>query len=294
MKKTIYNLINKFGYSIENKANRQIELEKPLKKFSTLQNFNLIIQAKNYVLNLDKKFSNFSISNIKEGFLVSFLNLKIYVESLEEFNILNEVFVLNDYNYNTTEDSVLIDIGTNIGITSLFFSRLRYIKAIYAFEPILDTFEQAEYNFDLNKDVCKIKSFKNVGLGMDNRTETFLFNKRIKGNTGIRGKLSPSYSNSKNVEEKDVKICEASEEFNKIFKNLNGEKVIVKMDCEGAEYEIIQNLKESGILNQIDVLLLEWHDKGSKVLEDKLLSAGFNCFLQDLSPITGMIYAYKT
>ncbi len=293
MKKAIYRLINKFGYSIENKANRQKELEKPLIKFNTLLNFNLLVQAKNYVINLDSKFSNFSITNHKEGFLINFLDLKIYVESLEEFNILNEVFVNNDYNYKTTENSILIDIGTNIGITSLFFSKLRYIKAIYAFEPILDTFEQAKYNFSLNKNISKVKSFKNIGLGMNNRSETFFYNKRTKGNTGIRGELSPSYSNQKNTETRDVIICDVSVEFDEILKNLSGEKVIVKMDCEGAEYEIIENLHKSGILNKIDVLLIEWHDKGSRVIEDTLLDCGFCLFSQKLSPITGMIYAYK-
>lgn len=293
MKKAMYKLINKLGYSIENKAKRQKELEKPLKKFNNLKNFSLIVQAKNYVINLDEKFSNFKISNHKEGFLVRFLDLEVYIESLEEFNILNEVFVNNEYNYNTTENSVLIDIGTNIGTTSLFFSRLGFIKAIYAFEPIVDTFKQAEYNFRLNKNVSKIKSFKNVGLGMTNHTDTFLFNKRIKGNTGIRGRLSPSYSSNKFVEERQVLIREASCEFEEIFRELNKEKVIVKMDCEGAEYEIIKNLHKSGILNKIDVLLIEWHDQGSNIIEDTLLDSGFYFFSQNLSPITGMIYAFK-
>lgn len=294
MKKILYKLINKLGYSVENKANRRKEAEKQLKKFTSLQNFNLILQAKNYVLNLDNEFTNFSISNKNNGFIVSFLDLHIYVESLEEFNILNEVFVLNDYNICTTKKSILVDIGANIGITSLFFSRQDYIKAIYAYEPILDTFKQAEYNLGLNKDINKVKSFKNIGLGKDNRKETFLYNKRIKGNTGIRGKLSPSYANNKNLEERDVKICDASEEIGEIFKDIKGEKVIVKMDCEGAEYEIIENLYVSGYLNKIDVFLIEWHDKGSKIIEDILLDSGFFLFSQNLGPVTGMIYAYKT
>lgn len=294
MKKVIYKLINKLGYSIENKSHRKLEQEKSLERFRSLEKFNLIVLAKNYVLNLDSKFENLNISNLNDGFLVSFLDYKIYIESLEEFNILNEIFVNHDYNFLTNDKSVIIDIGTNIGITSLFFSAQNYVKEIYAYEPIIDTYKQAEFNFQMNQDISKVKSFKNIGLGKDNREEFFLFDKNTKGNTGIRGKMSQSYANSSNAEERKVQICNASNELKKIFEGLNGEKVIVKMDCEGAEYEIIENLFESGLLNRIDVFLIEWHDKGSRLLEDILLDSGFGCFSLNLNKVSGMIYAYRT
>jgi FkbM family methyltransferase len=286
-------LINKLGYSIENKANRKKEMEKPLKKFRNLQNFNLLILAKNYVLNLDNKFENLRIENHKEGFLVSFLDVSIYVESLEEFHILNEVFVNNDYNFITNEKSILIDIGANIGITSLFFSMCNYIDKIYAFEPVKDTFEQAKYNFNLNDEICKVERIKNIGLGENDRKETFLFDKNTKGNTGVRGELSPSYSNNPNALERSVQICNASLEIEKILSKTKDKNVIVKMDCEGAEYEIIENLYESNIINQIDVILLEWHDKGSESIEAILTKVGFDIFSLSLGPITGVIYAKK-
>ena len=90
-----------------------------------------------------------------------------------------------------------------------------------------------------------------------------------------------------------MQIREASSEFEEIFRELNKEKVIVKMDCEGAEYEIIENLYKSGLLGKIDVLLMEWHDKGSDRLEKTLLDSGFECFSQNINSISGMIYAYK-
>ena len=293
MKKVIYNLINRLGYNIENKKRIRRELIKPLEKFGDLENFNLLVQAKNYILNLDNKFDNLNIVNHKEGFIVSFSDLKIYVESLEEFHILNEVFINEDYRFINKNNAILIDIGANIGITSLFFSKFNYIYKIYGFEPIQETYKQAIYNLQLNKNIHKVEWIKNIGLGKDDRKETFLFDKNTKGNTGVRGLLSPSYTNNRGAIETDVLICDASVEIINILNENKDKKVIVKMDCEGAEYEILDNLYKSGVINKIDVILLEWHDKGFKLIEDILLKSGFDFFAKDFSPVAGMVYAYK-
>ena len=145
----------------------------------------------------------------------------------------------------------------------------------------------------MNKNIHKVEWIKNIGLGKDDRKETFLFDKNTKGNTGVRGLLSPSYTNNRGAIETDVLICDASVEIINILNENKDKKVIVKMDCEGAEYEILDNLYKSGVINKIDVILLEWHDKGFKLIEDILLKSGFDFFAKDFSPVAGMVYAYK-
>lgn len=293
MKKLLYKIISKLGYRIENKSTQRQQLIKPLLKYSQLQNFNIIVLAKNYVLNLEERFSDFTIDNHKDGFLVSFDGLKMYIESLEEFHILNEVFVKQDYGFKTNNRSILIDIGVNIGTTSLFFSKYRYIDKIYGFEPVEITYNQAKYNLELNKGIHKVEFLKNVGLGKNDRKETFFFSSKIKGNTGLRGTLSPSYSQANSTDEVEVQLKDASAELSKIIDANDNKKIIVKMDCEGAEYEILENLKASNVLNKIDVILLEWHDDGYELIEQILLEARFNFITQNINSISGMVYAYK-
>jgi FkbM family methyltransferase len=293
MKKIIYSFINKLGYRIEKKIRDRKLIAPYLNKFNIEENYNILFDAKFYIKNLDNKFKNLTIKNHNDGFIIGFLDLNIYVESVEEFFILNEIFIREDYNFISGSQSIVIDIGANIGITSLFFSRLDYVDKIYGFEPVKDTFDQAQYNLALNKDIQKVFCLKNIGLGKNPRKEVFVFDKECKGNTGIRGLASPSYSNNSNARAREVIIASATAEIGEIIKENQDRRVVVKMDCEGGEYEILEDLYESGLINKIDVLILEWHDQGSKSIEKTLLDSGFDYFLKNFDSSTGMIYAFK-
>lgn len=292
MKNSLYKLINKIGYRIENKNKIKASQIASLKRFGISENFELLFKSRNFINDLESKFPDLRIKNHNDGFVLSFSDVNLYVESVEEFYIINEVFVEEEYKFKTSESVVLIDIGTNIGTASLFFSLLDNVEKIYCFEPVLATYNQAKYNFSINESTKKVAAINNFGLGKNDRDEIFIFDKQVKGNTGVRGKMSSSYSNNSTTEEVQVKIKSAASEIQKIIDSNSHSKIVVKMDCEGAEYEIFESLT-SDIISQIDVFMIEWHDKGSKVIEDTLLKNGFNLFLKDLAPNAGIIYASK-
>ena len=60
--------------------------------------------------------------------------------------------------------------------------------------------------------------------------------------------------------------------------------VVVKMDVEGAEYELIPHMAEMSIWTVVDYLLIEWHLPGvpealifqAKAAEEKLRAQGVN------------------
>ena len=62
---------------------------------------------------------------------------------------------------------------------------------------------------------------------------------------------------------------------------------------EATENFLIKNIYESKLLKKIDVIVLEWHDKGPYMIEEILKDSGFDFFSRSLSSVSGMIYAFK-
>ena len=119
-----------------------------------------------------------------------------------------------------------------------------------------------------------------------------LYNSQAKGNCGIRLGLSLVLDKD-NAEEIEINIKDIGEVLPDLFIRHPEQKKILKIDCEGAEYEIVEKLSELNLLDEIDVLLIEWHDKGAKAIEDLLVENNFRIISRYLTSITGMIYAFK-
>ncbi|NER12184.1 FkbM family methyltransferase [Leptobacterium flavescens] len=293
MKKTVNKIMGGLGYVIKRKTNPEHIFDRDLPEYRNHNNKALLVRAQGHIKKLKKYFPELRIEDHKNGCIIGLSGVNVFVENVEEFFILNEVFTEQDYQFSSPEELVLIDIGANIGISSLFFSLQENVKRIYAYEPVKDTFEQAELNFSLNKEISKVVSFNNFGIGKDTRKEVFSFNKEIKGNTGIRGKMSGSYAAVENTVEREVLIKPFDEEIKKIRQENSENRIAVKMDCEGAEYEIFDHLNESGAINQIDYFMIEWHDRGPEEIEKVLLANNFEFFSRKLALNAGMIYAIK-
>lgn len=252
----------------------------------------LVLNSAGYLFVIKKYLPELRLESHKEGILAHFKDLRLYIESSEEFFIIKEVFVEKDYNLVSNQSFVVFDIGMNIGISSLFFALKNNVTQIYSFEPVVTTYNQAVYNLELNPAYSnKIKAF-NFGLGGFSRVEKVLYNSQAKGNCGIRLESSLVIDKD-NAKEIDINIKNISEVLPDLMAKHSGQKKVLKIDCEGAEYEIVQKLSDTNVLADIDVLLIEWHDKGAKMLEEVLVANDFRVISRHLTSITGMIYAFK-
>jgi FkbM family methyltransferase len=293
MKKYIHKVLKKLGYKISSISQKEQDLKKLIVGFGVQNDTNdLVLKSASYLFEIKKYFPELALHSHKEGILTRFNDLKLYIESSEEFFIIKEVFIEKDYNLLSNENFVVFDIGMNIGISSLFFALNKNVDKIYSFEPVLTTYDQASYNLELNQTYStKIEAF-NYGLGGFTRVEKVLYNSQAKGNCGIRLESS-LVIDKKDANEIEIAIKNIGEVLPNFLAKHPLEKKVLKIDCEGAEYEIIQKLSDTNLLSDIDVLLIEWHDKGAKILEDILTANEFRVVSRHLTSITGMIYAFK-
>lgn len=152
------------------------------------------------------------------------------------------VMLRKDYG-EAKSNATIIDIGANIGTYSIHAALAPHTK-VYAYEPLAETFSKLEENIRLNKLGKKIKAFKLGVAARRGKRKLYLSSNSPFHSMHAKSK---NYVNIENITLKDVF------EHNKI-KRCD----ILKMDCEGAEYEILYNVSKK-YLKRIKELRLEYH-----------------------------------
>ena len=221
-----------------------------------------------------------------------FDDFKIQIVSANELFIINEIFSNNCYNFSLAHAGSfnVIDVGMNVGLASLFFANKKDVSKVFSFEPFPQTFALANRNFERSPDLArKIKSF-NFGLGNGERTEASLFNPYASGTSGA---FLKSNSRGRNVVEQSILIKDASSTIADIIE-ANGERpFVLKIDCEGAEYEIMESLIGGGFPEEVIAILMEWHGSVARKLADNIVQLGFKLVNTSIGHNTGLIYAMR-
>lgn len=216
--------------------------------------------------------------------------INFFIHFADELYVINEVFVSREYNFRTMDEIVVIDIGLNIGATSLFFASQKNVKHVYSYELFGPTYEVAQRNLSIN-DASKIASY-NVGLGKNTREMTLSYSPANKARMGLFGlPVSEQFPDAREV---TVSVKDVAEEVIKIGQLQPGVKKVCKMDCEGAEFEILERLFQSKAADLIDVFIIEWHTTDELNIEVQFLQNGFDVIMPTSdNPHTGLLYAFK-
>jgi FkbM family methyltransferase len=239
---------------------------------------------------ITEKGAKFSITD-DDKLLFQMGQTLIEIEHEEELYIANEIFNDCTYGFLVSDDITVIDIGSNIGVSLLYYNQFDNIRNIIGFEPVPITFDRLKRNLSINGNPSKI-TINNFGLGNCNRTDTFLFSDEYKGSVGVVG-LKDSPKKSGSLSSVKVSIRDCKEIFDEIFSaDVKSEnRLLLKIDCEGGEYEIIPHMYNLGYLDHFDFVVMEWH--GNRYAELFEYFTSFNCFYYKNSPSTGMLYALK-
>lgn len=229
---------------------------------------------------------------------------RIKVRSVGELNNVREVLANHTYHYfvNNDRKDLVFDVGMNIGAASLYFLQNERTEKIYAYEPFKETYLAARDNLqEFLQYKEKIEIFQ-YGISNENSTRLVGFNRNMTcGQSTIVDLREQVYRKYRDIglvetdeEEKEViEVRDVAEVFLPIIQNYPDCNIILKMDCEGEEYGIIERLFQKRILPRITFIMMEWHYRGKDNILKYLKEAGFSYWCSDKSEDMGLIYGYK-
>lgn len=163
--------------------------------------------------------------------------VEITINSDADESVFSEIFTEREYKVIESviekAKNPIIDIGAHVGMFSVYCAVLNQAVKIFAYEPDEDNFAAMKDNLQLNN--VKNVVMKNVAVGGEIGSRT-LYVSRDSHNHSL---LSEEASGDFSGEEKLVNVVtlERILEQNKLTR-----VSLVKMDCEGAEFEILENL----------------------------------------------------
>jgi len=260
----------------------------PVKRWRTSIRYRLVVNPRLQYQLLNQGFT------LNDGVMTTPQGVCIDVSDTADcpLYLVREVFVKSEYNLDIGRESVLIDIGMNRAAVSLRFAANENIKSVYAFEPFRPTFELAKRNLELNPQLSEKIHASNVGLGRKDATLELPYEITA---TGGMSTTHDVFKGKKNVNKETVVIKDAAKEIATILKENTKRYIIIKCDCEGAEFEIFDRLDEQGLVGRIDVVIMEYHFEPSDKLVEILNREGFAVQRKIASrrAKTGYIYAVR-
>jgi FkbM family methyltransferase len=173
------------------------------------------------------------------------------------------VFLKHDYfpsGFNIQEGDIVVDMGSHRGVF-VAYAQKAGASRVYAFEP-------DQENYSELKELIANNFFKNVTANNFAIAKQTGKTKMMKSSKSTRNSLVLDKDEfTKEAEYQEVKSLNINEALKDIKK-----VDFLKMDIEGAEYEVIESCSKK-TFNKIHKLVLEYHlfnGKSPSVLKDRL------------------------
>jgi len=202
-------------------------------------------------------YQNENISNLslaREGISFRYKDFPVIINPARSSD-LEAVFFKEEYNFLNVKDRDVIDIGMNIGDSTIYFA-LNGARRVIGLEPYAYAFSYAEKNVKLNN--LQNVIILNAGYGKDSKI--------IVGNYITS---SPGSSLIASNDGKEIQIYSLKTLLNKY----EIENAVLKMDCEGCEYNLLE--EDCEVLRRFNLIQIEYH-YGYEKLKEKLEKCGFN------------------
>jgi len=194
-------------------------------------------------------------SNIYKDFILQNIPFRFYdsIWSCTSEIVAREINENPEYNFdnkNFEKGDLVIDIGGNIGMISIFLAKKYPFLKIYSFEPLRQNYKNFMKNIKANNIPEGTIIVENKAITKDSRNVNIEINYN---NTGASRIISDNIltENVSNI---------SSLTLNQIIEKYKIKKIkLLKIDCEGSEYEILFNASPQ-TLRSVEYLCGEFHN----------------------------------
>jgi len=267
----------------------KFELKKTykVKFFNIFRNFFLLSIFENWLVNvvIRKNNDHFLRKLIPPNYLYPNSSMRKVTRNGIKYEL--DVSNVNDhlifYNYSDlhlnnvkkylVSNTTIIDIGANIGQSTLFFNQHSQGAEIVGFEPHPSTYERALKNIGLNG----LDNIKVENLGLGDKEERIKLYEVNPSNIGMNRAL-PTNENIADYNYVEIVVTTLDKYVNKhTLENIS----LIKIDVEGFEHKALKGAQET-ILRDTPTILLELDDENlvecnssARMLIDFLSSFGY-------------------
>ncbi|MEQ8532242.1 MAG: FkbM family methyltransferase [Imperialibacter sp.] len=191
-----------------------------------------------------------------------------FVDALSFVSMYDEILERKSYSFQAKPNGLIIDCGANIGLSVIFFAENYPDHEIIAFEPDPEVFNTLQKNI-LTQEESVIRRIRLIQAAVWKSEGNIAFSSEGSDS----GSLVAGNSNSREIQINCKRLRDL----------LNQEVDFLKIDIEGAEYEVILDCKDK--LVNVNNLFFEFHSyEGKPQKLDMLLrvvsEAGFRYYIE--------------
>jgi len=162
------------------------------------------------------------------------------------------------------KNNVVIDIGANIGDTSIYFA-LNGAKRVIAIEPSPYAFKNLIRNINSNS----VNNVLPINAGISSEIGVIKLKDEIRDVTGVKA--------LNQAEGLEIPVFTITTLLNRY--KLYGENLVLKMDCEGCEFDSLIN-ENSNTINMFSEIFMEYHNKPYPLIS-KLSNLKFRVYINN-------------
>ena len=176
----------------------------------------------------------------QEGSIILFGKQFYYHYGLAFYDTYKEIFTKKIYEFNANNPKpIILDCGANMGVSILYFSKRFPNAKILAFEPDETVLPFLEKNIQ-SQNLQNVELFKKAVWTEESELSFYT-------DSGLGGRIGIEYGNQIPAKIKSVRLRDF----------LNQPIAMLKIDIEGAEYDVLKDCEDK--LRNVQHVFLEYH-----------------------------------